>query len=24
LAYLDQLDIKWAHNTRLFGEGIYC
>ena len=23
LAYLDELDIKWAHNSRLFGEGVY-
>jgi len=23
LAYLDGLDIRWAHNTRAFGEGVY-
>jgi hypothetical protein len=23
LAYLDGLGVKWAHNTRLFGEGVY-
>lgn len=23
LAYLDEIDISWAYNTRLFGEGVY-